>query len=120
MEGDKVAAALNAAHLPGLKFVSQPFIPVSDLYAGRRCGGVGVRIGDRAVVRSMTLSVIIASILQKMYPQNFAVSKTITLLGNAETVQKLRDGATAAEIVSAWQPSLSDFDKTRRRYFLYK
>jgi uncharacterized protein YbbC (DUF1343 family) len=55
-----------------------------------------------------------------MYPQNFAVSKTITLLGNAETVQKLRDGATAAEIVSAWQPSLSDFDKTRRRYFLYK
>lgn len=120
MEGDKVAAALNAAHLPGLKFVSQPFIPVSDLYAGRRCGGVGVRIGDRAVVRSMTLSVIIASILQKLYPQNFAVSKTITLLGNAETVQKLRDGATAAEIVSAWQPSLSDFDKTRRRYFLYK
>jgi uncharacterized protein YbbC (DUF1343 family) len=29
MDGEKVAAALNAAHLSGLKFISQPFVPVS-------------------------------------------------------------------------------------------
>jgi uncharacterized protein YbbC (DUF1343 family) len=120
MDGEKVAAALNAVHLPGLKFVSQPFIPVSDLYGGKRCGGVGVRIGDRTAVRSMTVGITIAVLLQKMYPQNFAVSKTITLLGNAETVQKLENGEAAAEIVASWQPAVSDFDKVRRRYFLYK
>jgi uncharacterized protein YbbC (DUF1343 family) len=55
-----------------------------------------------------------------MYPQNFDVSKTIVLLGNAETVQKLEDGASPADIVASWQTSLSDFDKIRRRYLLYK
>src|SRR5260370_8974168 len=31
MDGEKVSSALNATHLPGLKFVTQPFIPVSGL-----------------------------------------------------------------------------------------
>jgi uncharacterized protein YbbC (DUF1343 family) len=120
MDGEKVASALNAEHFPGLKFVAQPFIPVSGLYAGKRCNGVGIRIGDRPAVRSMRMGMEIAALLQKMYPQNFDVSKTVTLLGNSETVQKLKDGATPAEIVSSWQPVLAEYDKTRRKYFLYK
>jgi uncharacterized protein YbbC (DUF1343 family) len=119
MDGEKVAAALNAAKLPGLKFVAQSFIPVSGLYMGRRCGGVSIRIGDRAVVRAMRLGVEIAVLLEKMYPQDFAAEKSIALLGNTETVQKLKDGASAAEIVASWQNSLMEFDRTRRKYFLY-
>jgi uncharacterized protein YbbC (DUF1343 family) len=120
MDGEKVAAALNAAHLSGLKFISQPFVPVSGLYAARRCGGVGIRIGDRAAVRAMRVGLEIAVILQKLYPEQFATSKTITLLGNAETVRRLKDGAPAAEIAASWQPELADFEKLRRKYFLYK
>lgn len=120
MDGEKVAAALNAAQLPGLRFVAQSFIPVSGLYMGRRCGGVSIRIGDRAAVRAMRLGIQIAVILEKMYPQDFAAEKTITLLGNSETVQKLKDGVSAAEILASWQASLAGFDQTRRKYFLYK
>src|SRR6202795_3983767 len=86
MDGEKIAEALNAEHLPGLKFVAQPFIPVSGLYAGKRCGGVGIRIGERGAVRPMRMGLEIAALLQKMYPQNFDISKTIGLLGNADTV----------------------------------
>jgi uncharacterized protein YbbC (DUF1343 family) len=120
MDGEKVASALNAAHLPGLKFVTQPFIPVTGLYAGKRCNGVGIRVGDRAAIRSMRMGLEVAALLQKMYPQNFDASKTVVLLGNADTVQKLEDGASPADIVSSWQASLTDYEKTRRRYFLYK
>jgi uncharacterized protein YbbC (DUF1343 family) len=120
IDGEKIAAVLNAAHLPGLKFVAQSFIPVSGLYAGRRCGGVGIRITDRAEVRSMRMGIEIAALLEKMYPQDFDVSKTMALLGNAETVQKLKDGVSAAEILAAWQPALAAYDRTRRKYFLYK
>ena len=120
MDGGKVASALNELRLPGLKFVAQPFIPVSGLYAGRRCGGVSIRIGDRAAVRSMRMGLEIAVLLQKMYPRDFDGSKTVTLLGNAETVQKLQDGAPASEIISSWQPGLTAFDHIRRKYFLYK
>src|ERR1700751_3629682 len=103
MDGEKVASALNAAHLPGLKFVIQPFIPVTGLHAGKRCNGVGIRIGDRAAVRSMRMGLEIAALLEKVYPQNFDVSKTVTLLGNAGAVQKLVDGASPADIVASWQ-----------------
>jgi uncharacterized protein YbbC (DUF1343 family) len=120
MDGEKVASALNGEHLPGLKFVAQPFIPVSGLYAGKRCGGVGIRIGERGAVRPMRMGLEIAALLQKMYPQNFDISKTIGLLGNAESVQKLKAGVSPSEIVASWQPALAEFDKTRRNYFLYK
>jgi len=120
MDGDKVAAALNSAQLPGLKFVAQSFIPVSGLYMGRRCGGVSIRIGDRNAVRAMRLGIEVAALLEKMYPRDFDVEKTITLLGNAETVQKLKDGVLAGEIGKSWLGSLAEFDQTRRRYFLYK
>jgi uncharacterized protein YbbC (DUF1343 family) len=120
MDGEKMSSALNAIHLPGLKFVTQPFIPVSGLYAGRRCGGVGIRIADRGAVRSMRMGLEIAELLQEFYPQNFDTSKTIVLLGNSDTVRQLKDGATPAEIVSSWQSALADYDKTRRRYLLYK
>ncbi|PYU03283.1 MAG: serine hydrolase, partial [Acidobacteria bacterium] len=120
IDGEKVAAALDTIHLPGLRFVAQPFIPVSGLYAGRRCGGVAIRIVDRAAVRAMRMGLEIAILLQKMYPENFDASKSIALLGNAETVQKLKDGVPAADIVISWQPAVTEYDKTRRRYFLYK
>jgi len=120
MDGEKVAAALNAAQLPGLKFVPQSFVPVSGLYMGRRCNGVGIRIGDRAAVRAMRLGIQIAVVLGKMYPQDFQVEKTIALLGNSETVQKLESGASPAEIVASWQSALNEFEQTRRKYLLYK
>lgn len=120
MDGGKVASALNAAHLPGLKFVTQPFIPVSGLYFGKRCGGVGIRIGDRAAVRPMRLGLEIVALLQRFYPKEFDTSKTISLLGNADTVQKLKDGVPPSDIVASWQSTLAEYDKTRRKYFLYK
>jgi uncharacterized protein YbbC (DUF1343 family) len=120
MDGEKVAAALNAARLPGLQFAARPFIPVSGLYAGSRCSGVAIRIVDRAAVRAMRMGLEIAVLLGKLYPHDFDASKTIALLGNAETVQKLKDGNSAGEIEGSWQLALSAYDKTRRKYFLYK
>jgi len=120
MDGMALSSALNALHLPGLRFVDDPFIPVSGLYAGERCGGVGVRITDRAAVRSMRMGLEIAELLRKMYPSNFDPAKLLLLLGNAETVQQLQENVPAEKIVASWSASLAAFDQTRRKYFLYR
>src|SRR4029077_2533674 len=120
LNGDEVAAALNERHLPGLRFVSQPFIPVGDLYSGQRCGGVGIRIIDRFSVRAMRTGLEIAAILQKLYPKQFATEKLITLVGNADTVQQLQSGVPPDKIVASWSAALTAFDQVRRKYFLYK
>jgi uncharacterized protein YbbC (DUF1343 family) len=118
--GADVAGDLNELHLPGLHFSDQPFIPVSGLYGGHRCGGVGVRVTDRAAVRSIRMGIEIATILKKRYPRDFDPSKLITLIGNQETIDMLVKGDSPDAIVNRWAASLAAFDATRRQYFIYK
>jgi uncharacterized protein YbbC (DUF1343 family) len=120
MNGDEVAGALNARHLPGLHFSGQPFIPVVGLYSGERCGGVAVRVTDRQAVRAMRMGMEIASILRQLYPSNFDPAKLLLLTGNAQTIRQLQDGAAPDQIVASWSGELARFDGIRRKYFLYK
>ncbi len=120
LNGDEVAAALNARNLPGVRFSGQPFIPIAGLYSGQRCGGVAVRVADRFKVRSMRMGLEIAAILQKLYPKQFDSAKLLELVGNADTVQQLQSGVAPEKIVASWLDSLATFDKVRRKYFLYK
>jgi uncharacterized protein YbbC (DUF1343 family) len=120
IKGDEVATALNARNLPGVRFVAQPFVTVSGLYAGQRSGGVAVRIIDRAAVRSMLVGLEIAAVLQRFYPEQFDASKLLLLMGNAETITELQSGVAPGQIVAAWSTALSEFDRRRSKYFLYK
>jgi uncharacterized protein YbbC (DUF1343 family) len=120
INGEEVAAALNARHLPGLRFTAQPFIPVVGLYSGQRCGGVAIRITDRQAVRAMSMGIEVAAILGKLYPADFDPAKLLLLTGNAETIRQLQNHAPADEIVISWSSDLSSFDALRRKYLLYK
>ncbi len=120
INGEEVAAELNAKNLPGLRFTNQPFIPVSGLYAGKRCGGVGIKVTDRAAVRSMRMGLEIAAILQKKYLARFETAKTVLLLGNEETVHQLQAGTPPQEIIAGWAKYLAAFEQTRRKYLLYQ
>ncbi len=120
LNGEDVAAALNERHLPGVHFAAKPFIPIVGLYSGQRCGGVSIKITDRFKVRSMGMGLEIASILQKLYPKQFEISKTIELVGNSDTMQQLQSGVAPEKIVASWSATLTAFDQIRRKYFLYK
>jgi len=120
MNGDEVAAALNARNLPGVRFAGQLFIPIAGLYSGQRCGGVSIKITDRFKVRSMRMGLEIGAILGKLYPKQFEVSKMIELVGNADSMQQLQSGVPPEKIVQSWSESLTAFDQIRRKYFLYK
>jgi len=120
LDGEQIAAALNARHLPGLRFTPHPFIPVTGMYMAQRCGGVAIRVTDRAAVRSMRMGMEIAVLLHKTYPKEFDAEKMLHLTGNAETVKMIEDGASADEIIASWSKDLDAFDQMRRKYFLYK
>ena len=120
MHGADVASRLNNRHIAGLKFVAQEFIPVAGLYAGQRCGGVAIRVVDQRVVRSMSMGMEIASVLQQLYPDKFDTEKLLLLTGNAETVRELQKGLGVEQIVAAWAQDLQAFEAMRLKYFLYK
>jgi uncharacterized protein YbbC (DUF1343 family) len=120
LDGEEVAVELNQRHLPGVHFASQPFIPISGLYSGQRCGGVGMRVTEPHKVRSMEMGLEIAVVLQKLYPKQFDVAKLLELVGNADTIQQLQSGVAPEKIVANWADALAAFDQVRRKYFLYK
>lgn len=120
MNGDEVAAALNERHLPGLRFTPKDFIPIGGPHSGDRCSGVSILVTDRFTARPMRLGLEIAEILQKLYPKDFDTDKLIGLVGNADTVQQVKDGVAPEKIVASWSESLKAFDETRGKYFLYK
>jgi len=120
MHGEDVAARLNDRHIAGVRFVAADFIPVAGLYAAERCGGVAIRLLDKRAVRSMTMGIEIASILQQLYPDHFDVQKMLFLVGNDQTIRQLQDGAPATEIVKGWDADLRTFEPMRRKYLLYK
>jgi uncharacterized protein YbbC (DUF1343 family) len=119
IEGEEVAAELNERNLAGLHFVNQPFVPVSGLYAGQKCGGVGIKVTDRAAVRSMRMGLEIAATMIKKYPTHFDATKMVELLGNDETVRQLQAGVAPEQIVASWGKDLSSFDVVRRKYYMY-
>lgn len=120
MNGEEVAAALNERHLPGLRFTPKEFIPIGGPHSGERCGGVSIFITDRFTTRSMRLGLEIAAILQRLYPKDFDPDKLIGLVGNADTVQQIKDGVAPEKIVASWSDALKTFDQVRGKYFLYK
>jgi uncharacterized protein YbbC (DUF1343 family) len=81
---------------------------------------VGIRITDRAAVRSVRTGIEIAAILQNMYPAKFDPAKLLFLIGNSETIRQLQAGVSPDQIVASWSTDLANFDQTRRKYFLYK
>jgi uncharacterized protein YbbC (DUF1343 family) len=120
INGEEVAAALNERHLAGLRFTNQPFIPVTGLYSGQRCGGVAVRITDRQAVRAMRMGIEIATVLKKFYPGKFDPEKLMFLVGNAQTIRELQAGTPPEKIVDGWGADLNTFEQARKQYFLYK
>jgi hypothetical protein len=68
----------------------------------------------------MRMGLEIAAVLQKLYPDKVDLAKTVTLLGNAATVQQLQDGVAPEKIVEGWKADLAAYDAMRRKYLLYK
>lgn len=115
----QLAAELNRDFVPGVRFVPTHFTPDSGLYSGQLCHGIALVITDRASVNSMLMGLEIAAALTKFYPDHFSLDKMIELVGNADTIAKLKSGEAPTRIVWDWQTSLDDFRKTRAKYLIY-
>ena len=116
----ELAERLNRRAVPGVRFSPAEFTPDSGLHAGERCQGVSIAITDRSAVQAMRMGLEIAAALAELYPDHFDVERIITLLGNAQTVERLRRRETPESIVRSWDAQLEAFRRVRAKYLLYR
>ncbi|HKY43364.1 MAG TPA: exo-beta-N-acetylmuramidase NamZ domain-containing protein [Pyrinomonadaceae bacterium] len=119
IQGDKLAEYLNLRAIPGVRFVPLRFTPKASVFKDEQCGGVNIIITDRAAFRPLLTGIEMALALRKLYPNDWQVDKYLRLLVNADTLERVKRGESAREIVASWNAGLQEFRRARAEVLLY-
>ncbi|MEV6737684.1 DUF1343 domain-containing protein [Streptomyces sp. NPDC051104] len=115
------AAEAERLGLPGVHFREAYFAPTFSKFQGRTIGGVQVHVHDRAAYDPVRTGIALLVTAKKVWG-GFAwrsddwIDK---LTGSARVRTMIDAGATADEVVAAWQDELAAFRRIRREYLLY-
>ena len=116
----QLARALNQARLPGVRFVPVRFTPSASTFKDQPCGGAALIVTDRERVAPVDVGLTLALVLQRLYPNEFALAKFNTLLQHPPTMEAIRAGRTLESIKTDWADELEQFKKRRAAFLLYR
>lgn len=119
IEGDKLAEYLNQRAILGVRFVPIRFMPKASVFKDEQCGGVNIIVTDRAAFRPLLAGIEMALALRKLYPNDWKVDSYLRLLVNADTLERIKRGESARDIVASWNDSLQEFRRARAEVLLY-
>lgn len=119
IQGEILASYLNSRFIPGVRIYPTTFCPNSSHLAGRTIQGIRFVITDREAFDSTRLGIELAAALEKLYPGKIDFAACRFLIGNQETVRKLKAGDDAATIWMEAQLQAAAFDERRKPYLLY-
>ena len=119
IEGDKLADYLNQRGIPGVRFVPLRFTPKASVFKDEQCSGVNVIITDRVAFRPLLTGIEMALALRSLYQNDWKVDNYLRLLVNADTLERIKRGESAREIVASWNTALQEFRRARAEILLY-
>jgi uncharacterized protein YbbC (DUF1343 family)/CubicO group peptidase (beta-lactamase class C family) len=119
IDGQQLALHLNRQRIAGVRFVPVRFTPDTSVFKGEECSGINIIVTDRDRFRPVISGLEIAVALRKLYPAQWKIDSYLRLLANADSLERLKRGDSAGDIVRSWRNSLEDFRKARARVLLY-
>jgi uncharacterized protein YbbC (DUF1343 family)/CubicO group peptidase (beta-lactamase class C family) len=120
IDGQQLASYLNSQRIVGVRFVPLRFTPTTSVFKGEECSGVNIIVTDRDRFRPVTSGLEIAVALHKLYPSQWKIDSYLRLLVNADSLERLKRGESAGDIVRSWRNSLEEFRKVRARALIYE
>lgn len=121
LDGERLAAELNALDLPGASFAAARKTPDSDVYAGKECGGVEVTITGRHALRALDVFVHACALMKKDHPSDFSYrpAEMRKMTGNGLLGAALEKGRPARAVIKRYEKESSAFEKKRAKWLLY-
>jgi uncharacterized protein YbbC (DUF1343 family) len=119
IQGDKLADYLNQRGIPGVRFVPLRFTPNASVFKDQACGGVNIIVTDRVAFRPLLTGIEMALALRSLYPNDWKVDSYLRLLVNADTLERIKRGESARDIVASWNTALQEFRRARAEILLY-
>jgi uncharacterized protein YbbC (DUF1343 family) len=120
IDGPKLAAALNAANLPGLRFIPVEFTPKSSKFADKACQGVFIIVTDRNAVEPVRAGLAMVWQLKKLYGDAFQFPLVNKLLVSEQTLKAIGESESPATVPAIWKTPLDQFKDARDKYLIYK
>lgn len=120
IQADKLAEYLNQRSLPGVRFVPLRFTPKASVFKDAECGGINIIVTARDRFRPITTGIEIAVALRTLYPNDWKIDGYLRLLVNSNSLERLKRGESARDIVNSWNSQLEQFRKARAEFLLYQ
>lgn len=119
IKATELTAYLAHRHIAGVDFAPAQFTPATDRYRDQPCYGVRMLLVDRRALDAGRLAVELESALERLYPAQFELDGTLSLLGSRQVLQRIRAGEDPVAITRAWRAALATFLALRHHYLLY-
>lgn len=127
LDGFRLAEALNALALPGVRFRPTSFVPCSSKHAHQTCQGVQFHIHDRTTFQPVRTALHLLAAARAQTPSDFAFLPPRAgerhhfdlLIGNDQVRPALAQGLPTADIIAPWAIDEAIFRRDRRPFLLY-
>ncbi|HEY0798878.1 MAG TPA: DUF1343 domain-containing protein, partial [Candidatus Baltobacteraceae bacterium] len=121
MDGEALAAALNARELLGVRFRPAQWEPQSGFWSGKTLTGVELIITDPRAFRPVLAAVEILIAVRTIAPRFLSINSAHLDRdwGTDSLRLGLAAGLNADAITAQWADGVRDFERMRQRYFIY-
>jgi len=130
LDADRLADALGALRLPGVRFRPLHFVPTWDKHAGVACHGVELSVHDPEAFRPFRTGLACVVEARAQAPERFAwrtdayefvegIPAFDLLCGSDRERRSIEAGASAESLARAFAPEERAFAARRRRYLRY-
>lgn len=119
IDGRRLADALNARAIAGVRFYPVAFTPASSRFSGQACQGVFIVVTDRDAMRPVRVGVELASALVKLFPGRFDIKAAERLFGSSDELARIAAGDDPASMAASWAGAVARWRLMRAKYLLY-
>jgi uncharacterized protein YbbC (DUF1343 family) len=119
IEPRRFVAALQAARISGVQYIPVYFTPDAAKHKGVRCGGASLLVTDVDRLNSVLLGLTLASVLNKLYPNEFKMDTIMYFLGNTSAMNMLKAGQSPAKVLRSDNSNLRKFLARRQKALIY-
>ena len=116
----RFAAELEAAKLPGVRFVAVRFTPSASVFSGKECGGVEIIVTDRRSMNAVDVGIELARALQRLHSSEWKGERLAKLLAHPATLDAIRATRELPAIHTGWLAAREEFARRRAKYLIYR
>ena len=123
-DGERLAGAMTALDLPGVRFAPLSFTPATSKHQGQRCGGLRFEVVDEVRYDPLLTGLSLIDAVRKLHPGQFAFLGGErpffdALIGNGWVRAMVLAGEAPGAIIRRWQDDLAAARAERARFLIY-